>query len=146
MFCISRVPKHRVFFLHSIVALSCLLAFCVRFSGVHTRNISELMFTHRIVRREFLSLPFDINCFRSCCCCFSSTLTHSLIPVCVCVFVQIFRICSYICSLCSAGDISDLRFELSSFFPTAFFFAFVLLLDSFFRLLIYYVPKKNCYR
>lgn len=93
--------------------LQSLSAFCC-FSGVHTRNIfSEIMFTHR-----WWSSP----CF------FFFSFSPSSTLVCVCKY---FKFAPYICSLCSAGDISG-SWEAVAFFPTAFFFAFVLLPDSFF--------------
>jgi hypothetical protein len=96
--------KHHVVFFYSATSIvdvsSAWPCFLLFFGFVHThetwhRIFSEIMFTHPI---ESLSLSLPV--------------LPSSFPFfgawCVCVDVQIFQICPYICSLCSAGDLSSL--------------------------------------
>lgn len=129
--CVMCMEHHVVYFLQSIVvsAWPCSLLF---FGFVHTHETWHIFFRK-------LCLPIRWK--------FSPCFARFF---CLCVDVQIFQICPYTCSLCSAGDLSSLWWNVS--FPTAFLLCVCLtrirsvFFPPFFRLLIYYVPKKNCYR
>jgi hypothetical protein len=89
------IKHHVVYFLQSIVvsAWPCFLLFfrvCT-----HSRNMAQIFFFFRK-----LCLPIRWK-FSPCSSFFFSSLW-------LCVDVQIFQICPYICSLCSAGDLSSL--------------------------------------
>lgn len=128
------IKHHVVYFLQSIVVSG--LAMFLAFFRVctHSRNMahffSEIMFTHPM---EILSLfcSLLLPSLRACVwMCKYFKFAHTYAP---CVQLEIYQ----------AYD-EAFRSQLP------FCFAFVLLSSNsffpFFRLLIYYVPKKNCYR
>lgn len=108
----------------NMMFLQSMVAFPSHFGCTHTKhNISEIMFTHRYGWGRFF---FATYCRCQC--------------ACLCANIP------YTCSFCSAGDISgSAEQHFSSQLPFSLRLSYSSIL-RFFRLLIYYVPKKNCYR
>lgn len=84
-------------------------------SGVHTRNMAVFFFGNYVYPSmvQKLSPGLATNCSAVC------RQRRSLVCVCVC---EIFQICPYTCSLCSAGDISRwLMRSIRLLFPNCLF-------------------------